>query len=297
MQIGFNKNNFLSKIEADYSTKLNLTGKGIGVAILDTGIFPRKEFTEPTNRIITFVDFINNKVSPYDDCNHGSHVSGILASNKIGVAKNVNIIALKILDSRGNGKIKNVVRCIDWILYNKKKYNIRIANISIGTPAKNVNDENTILVKAVNELWDNGIVVCVAGGNNGPQKRTITTPGISRKIITVGSCDKKIILNKNENIYNYSGRGPTVSCVKKPDVVAPSANIFSCTNSPNGYILKSGTSMATPMVSGAIALLLEKEPYLTPKQVKIKLKNSCIDLGLSWEQQGWGMLNIKNLLS
>jgi serine protease AprX len=113
---------------------------------------------------------------------------------------------------------------------------------------------------------------------------------------------------------DYSGRGPTPYCIKKPDIVAPGSNIISCnisrymirgkngsvrfntSDTPMMYTIKSGTSMATPVVSGAIALLLSAHPELTNREVKLLLRNSAVDLGQHWEKQGWGLLNVKRLL-
>lgn len=199
---------------------------------------------------------------------------------------------------------------------NKKKYNIRIVNISVGTSSKDNLDENSLLVQGVNAVWDDGIVVVVAAGNNGPGPMSISTPGISRKVITVGSSDDNVAVEVfgSGRSKDYSGRGPTPFCIKKPDIVAPGSNIISCnisrysTRSKNGdvrlstsdapmmYTVKSGTSMATPVVSGAIALLLAAHPEMTNRDVKLKLRDSAVDLGQHWEKQGWGLLNIRKLL-
>ena len=98
-------------------------------------------------------------------------------------------------------------------------------------------------------------------------------------------------------MIDYSGRGPTNACVCKPDIVAPGASIISCANRPGGYTSKSGTSMATPLVSGAIALLLEKHPEMSNRDVKLHLRERAVDIGLPRNQQGWGMLDIERLLA
>lgn len=116
---------------------------------------------------------------------------------------------------------------------------------------------------------------------------------------------------------DYSSRGPTKECIKKPDIVAPGSNVISCNatkNFKNGqgfalgqrkssynnfnsmYTIKSGTSMSTPIVTGAIALLLSKYPYMTNREVKIRLKNTVVDLGWNHDKQGWGMLDVERLL-
>lgn len=134
-----------------------------------------------------------------------------------------------------------------------------------------------------------GIVVAASAGNKGPAPHSISAPGNSRKIITVGYHSK----------HSNSSVGPTSLCIKKPDVVTPGYQITSCCHqyaSQSAYIKKSGTSMATPIVSGSIALLLSLYPQLTPKEVKVRLKNSCTDLNLPHGSQGWGLLNVEKFL-
>ena len=157
--------------------------------------------------------------------------------------------------------------------------------------------ETSALVRGVEEIWDAGLVVVVAAGNMGPKRGTITTPGISRKVITVGCSDDDQVVNvMGSRMSDYSGRGPTRSCVCKPDIVAPGAAITSCSNQSGCYTIKSGTSMATPYVSGAIALLLEQNPEMSNRDVKLLLRERAVDLGLPRNQQGWGLLDIPSLL-
>ena len=286
----------------------NVTGKGIGVAILDTGIAGHPDFIENNNRIIAFQDMIHHKKMYYDDNSHGTHVTGILAGNGtasdgryIGVAPECDIISVKVLDKKGNGNITDVIKGLRWVIENKQKYHIRILNISVGTPIDRELDENSRLVQAVNEVWDNDIIVVVAAGNNGPIPQSIGAPGNSRKVITVGACDDNDFVELDGNrIKDYSSRGPTKECIIKPDIVAPGSNIVSCNGIKSGknnmYSIKSGTSMATPIVAGAVALLLSKYPDMNGRDVKVRLKNSTDDMGLPINQQGWGCLNVKKLL-
>ncbi len=310
-------------IEGYWAHEHGYFGQGIGVAIVDTGIALHKDFVEEGNRVIAFADFVNQKTEPYDDNGHGTHVAGIIGGSGYsskgkytGVAPKCNLIGVKVLDHRGDGNISDVLAGLQWIMDNRKRYNIRVVNISVGTSAKDVLDENSLLVQGVNAVWDNGMVVVVAAGNNGPGPMSISTPGISRKVITVGSSDDSIAVEVfgSGRTKDYSGRGPTPFCIKKPDIVAPGSNIISCNisrhttksgngevrltfaNSPMMYTVKSGTSMATPVVSGAIAVLLSKNPELTNREVKLRLRNSAIDLGQHWERQGWGLLNVRRLL-
>lgn len=291
------------------------TGKGITVAVIDTGVHTHKDFMYPQNRLLGQVDYLNGRNELYDDSGHGTHVAGIVggsgyaSSGKYtGIAPEVNLLSVKVLDAKGGGKTSDVLAGLQWIMDHRRQYNIRIVNISIG--GKDELGEEAAIVKAVNKLWDAGIVVVTAAGNKGPRRQTITTPGISRKIITVGSSDDQQTVNiKGDYISNYSSRGPTKEKIIKPDVVAPGANIISCSTQRinvtttreevelgEKYESKSGTSMSAPIVTGAIALLLQKEPDLTPNQVKLRLSQSCEDLGFEKNHQGWGQLNIEKLL-
>ena len=260
----------------------------IGVAVLDTGIYRHIDFD---NRIIAFKDFINNRSIPYDDSGHGTHVAGIIGGNGTasngrfkGIAPMSQIISVKVLDSYGNGKIGNVIKGTDWIIDNKDLYNIRIANISFGTTANNNIDYDNItkLINHVENMWHNGIIVVAAAGNNGPYSRSITAPGTSHLVITVGSMDDKTF---------HSGRGPTSDGYLKPELVVTGSNITACSNRKNGYSTKSGTSMSAPIVSGAIARLLASHE-LSPEEVRQRLKKCCNKINLPRNQQGWGHLDI-----
>ena len=283
-------------------------GKGITIAFLDTGISPTEDFR---GRITVFKDLINGKKEPYDDNGHGTHVAGIACGNGSlsngkykGIAPQAQIAVLKTLDSDGKGSAANILAGIQWIADNSEKYNIRIVNLSIGTASTSSDDP---LVRASEALWDKGITVVTAAGNNGPAPCSISSPGISRKVITVGSSDDSSETSIwGAALKNFSGRGPTLDCIVKPDVLAPGSNIVSCLNKgypakkevKDGYYqILSGTSMSTPMVSGAIAALLEKYPSLSPDDVKFMLKKSCSTLGFPKNREGWGLLNVGSLLS
>ena len=160
-----------------------LTGKNIGVAILDTGIYPHIDFD---CRIRAFLDMVHGRTLPYDDNGHGTHVAGILAGSGAalngkykGVAPGCDIIAVKVLDESGNGNKEQVIEALDWIKANRIKYNIRIINISVGTTQK---ESHRDLIYAVESAWDDGFIVVAAAGNMGPGQGSITAPGSSRKV-------------------------------------------------------------------------------------------------------------------
>lgn len=271
------------------------TGKGITTAVLDTGIYPHEDFG---NRILYFGDYIAGRRFCYDDNGHGTHVAGIIAGDGKasggkykGMAPESNLVALKILDRFGNGNKENLLRAFRWILKNQSRYRIRIVNISVGTTYQTKSDQD-ILLAGVDALWDAGLVVVAAAGNQGPDPCSITAPGCSRKIITVGSSD---LMDEAEGV---SGRGPTFECVCKPDLVAPGKKIISCApGTEPSYSVKSGTSMSTPLISGAIAVMLEKDPLLTNMEIKMLLKESTDDLGMPRNIQGWGKFNCKKFFS
>ena len=297
MQISISK-----QIHADLAHQHGFLGEGIGIAYLDTGLFPHKDFSPHSKRIAHFVDFVRYKSFSYDDNGHGTHITGIAASNArfgsdyLGIAPKSHIVSLKVLDASGNGIQSAFLKGLNWIHENYRTYQIRIVNISIGSPGPEDSPASKELLKAVNRLWDDGLIVCIAGGNHGPKSYSISIPGNSPKIITVGASDDNFHTIGRYGVPSlYSGRGPTSSCVMKPDVVAPGTNIFSCSIN-NRYTLKTGTSMATPVVSGSLALLLEKYPFYTNKDVKMKLRKNCDKLKTPRHHQGWGRINMKKLM-
>ena len=276
-------------------------GQGVCAAVLDTGIALHPDFDR---RIMGFRDFVNRNRQIYDDGSHGTHVAGILAgSGKLsggvyaGIAPRAELVVGKVLDNLGNGTVENVVEAIEWLKEIRREKNIRIVNISVGMhPGIDVSQERRLL-DAVEELWDKGMVVVVSAGNYGPESGTVAVPGVSRKVITVGAKDNERAAGCSKS--GYSGSGPTGACVIKPDVLAPGTGITSCSGDyvnrwQKPYVVKSGTSMATPVVSGAIACLLSKYPDMSNVEVKLKLRETCVRNEQA--QQGWGMLNVARLM-
>lgn len=279
-------------------------GKSICAAILDTGISLHPDFD---NRILEFQDFVSHRQKIYDDSGHGTHVAGILAgSGKMskgiyaGMAPESGLLIGKVLDEVGNGNVQAVLEGIEWILERRQKRRIRIVNLSVGTQPGLKESEEKRLLEAVEVLWDAGLVVVVSAGNYGPAEGTIAIPGSSRKVITVGAADLSAQQAwSGKSSWDYSGRGPVDGCVLKPDLSAPGTQIMSCNGKYTNrfqkpYVRKSGTSMATPIVSGAIACLLSKYPDMSNVEVKLKLRESCI--AGQEGSLGWGMLNVEKLL-
>lgn len=215
----------------------------------------------------------------------------------MGIAPRCHFVIIKILDRKGNGNTEHVVQAIEWLVRHKQPYKIRIVNISIGMVLQAESRERIRLLQAVEYAWDNDMVVVAAAGNNGPGGSSITVPGVSRKVITVGCFDDtQEQIGRSMLKPDYSGQGPTEHCVVKPELVVPGTNVASCSIYPGRYMRKSGTSMAAPIVSGSIALLLSKYPYFSPAEVKLRLYQRALDLGLPLAKQGWGMVDIGRLL-
>ncbi len=243
----------------------------VSVCILDSGIACHEDFGD---RIIDFQDFADNRMSIYDDYGHGTHIAGILAGDGkksggkyAGIAPKSRLMIGKVLGKNGEGKIEYLLKGILWCIKYHQEYNIRVLNISVGLIEDVESDKKQALLDAVEHAWDVGIVTLCAAGNNGPKRGSVTLPGTHPKVITVGSVEKA----GNRYIPSiYSGRGPTSECVYKPEVYAPGTDIISCSNT-GGYVRKTGTSMSVPIVAGGVALLLQKQPCLSPVDIKLRL--------------------------
>lgn len=163
----------------------NLTGAGIGVAVLDTGCAPHPDLS---GQIGAFCDILGHRVLPYDDNGHGTHVCGIIAGNGSlsdgrfrGIAPGCTLIPVKVLDRQGSGRASDVLAGLRWIRQHQKQFGIRIVNISVGSFSRRNMGENSVLVRGVDTAWDAGLVVVVAAGNRGPERSSITTPGSAEK--------------------------------------------------------------------------------------------------------------------
>lgn len=269
------------------------TGRGVRIALLDTGVAPHAGLR---NNIVYFKDYINGKKQVYDDNGHGTHIAGILCggldkNNEVmGMAPNAELFVFKILDRNGNGSTEKAIQALDWIQANHKRYKIRILNFSMGYLSNSNPNLQKKLIDKLEELWEEGVVVVTAAGNNGPKENSITVPGVSRKVITVGSSDDIYETNKS-----YSGRGPTACCIVKPEILAPGTNIESYALKAGEYEVKSGTSMSVPIVCGALALALEKNQNLRPSEIKMLLYDTVSEK-IKNLSPSWGILDVDNLM-
>lgn len=289
-----------------------LTGKGITIAVLDTGIHPHEDLTQPDNRIVGFVDLVGEKADPYDDQGHGTHCAGDAVGNGhqseglyAGAAPGANVVGVKVLDFSGGGRLSTVIRGIEWCIDKKAEYGIKVISLSLGSPAMESYRDDP-LAQAAEKAWHEGIVVCAAAGNEGPSQGTISTPGNHPLIITVGAADDRNTVSREDDVKApFSSLGPTIDGLIKPDIYAPGTDIISL-NAPGSelekmlaesrvgehYIRMSGTSMATPFCAGVAALLLEANPYLSPNDIKSILMSTSSILGN--EQAGY--IDVKKAL-
>jgi serine protease AprX len=313
-------------------------GAGIGIAVIDSGITTWHDDltyqgssslvrTKNGQRNAAFVDFVNGRTSPYDDNGHGTHVAGIIAGNgydslgvRAGIAPDVHLASLKVLDQNGRGVISNVIAAFEWAVANKSAYNIRVINLSVGA-AVTESYKTDPLTLAAKRAVDAGIVVVTAAGNLGKnslgqtQYGAIGAPGNAPWVITVGAYSHEgTVVRTDDVMAPFSSRGPSpYDYEAKPDIVAPgvgtvslsdpggllyltkpTALIGGTTGSTFPYFSLSGTSMASPVVAGSVALMLQANPSLTPNLVKGILEYTAqVYPGYDYLTQGAGFLNTK----
>jgi hypothetical protein len=291
------------KINADDVWKIkdslekNLTGEGITIAFLDSGVDYNHVDLKDNYISEGSYDFVNNDTDPMDDNGHGTHVTGIAVGKGIesnyqyvGVAPDAKFYSFKILDHNGEGNFSTyydaMMRALDPNNDGDYSDKVDIISLSLGTKKPGSPDDN--LCEILDNVVDAGIIVVAAAGNLGPNSNTITSPGCAKRSICVGST------NKYDIIASSSSRGPVEwdnNSLQKPDILAPGVNIKS-TKKSGGYEINSGTSMATPHISGAAALLIQKDSQLNPTELKKVLLESSKDLGYEMNSQGYGRIDV-----
>ena len=235
----------------------NLTGDGVTVAVVDSGVRRHDDLLDPatgSSRILAGVSFVSTSSTGNDLCGHGTHVAGIIAGNGAnstggpyfrsfyGIARKASIVNVRVLNNYGRGDVSSVVAGIQWVVNNKAAHNIRVMNLSLGHP---VGESYTTdpLCQAVEKAWKAGIVVVVAAGNAGRRQDvadlslnnegygtaygSIQSPGNSPYVITVGAMKSTGGNRANDRIATYSSRGPSrLDLVLKPDIVAPGNRVI-----------------------------------------------------------------------
>jgi serine protease AprX len=294
---------FLSTIKAE---QVSLNGSGVTVAVVDSGLTTNNnDFiseSEGISRVIVNQSF-GNLTSAKDKYGHGTHVAGIIAGNGVasnglykGVAPEANLLNLRVSNKDGMTYESSLINSLQWVYDNKDVYNIRVVNISINSTVAQ-SYHTSPLDAAVEILWFNGIVVIVSAGNNGTGAGPVTLypPANDPFVITVGATEDKGTGDLvDDNLAVFSAYGITEDGFTKPDLVAPGRNVVAPLSEKvstvynahpahrvdDNYFRMSGTSMSAPVVSGAVALLLQDEPDLNPDQVKYRLMATA---NQSWE--------------
>ena len=286
-----------------------LNGAGVGIAVIDSGVTTWHDdltLNGASQRITDFMDFVNALPQPYDDYGHGTHVAGIIAGNgydsdgrRSGIAPEASIIALKALDAQGGGYISNVIAAIDYTVAHKNQFNIRVINLSVGAAISESYNTDPLTLAAKRAV-DAGIVVVAAAGNLGKNAKGqfqyggITAPGNAPWVLTVGAeSHMGTVARSDDTMAGFSSHGPSyLDWEAKPDLVAPGVGIESLSDATSlfytshsqyllpgtvptfylPYLSLSGTSMASPVVAGTVALMLQANPALTPNAVKAILQ-------------------------
>jgi subtilisin family serine protease len=306
-----------------------ITGSGVTVAVLDSGLWETEALATDTSgnpRILARYDAIENATMTevFDESGHGTHMTSVIAHSGAvtvngtptgtfkGIAPDANLVAVKAFDVEGQGALLDIVRAVQWVVDNQETYNIRVLNLSFSQRPRWHYWEDPIN-QAVMRAWAAGITVVAAAGNEGPEPMSIGSPGNIPYIITVGAItDSWTPDNRDDDfIPDFSSHGPTPSAHIKPDIVAPGGHITGITRPEStltqeypeymlstGEFVMTGSSQAAALVSGIIALLLQLEPQLNADQIKCKLTSSAEPaingdglLAYSPFQQGHGQVN------
>ncbi|HUL62885.1 MAG TPA: S8 family serine peptidase [Methanocella sp.] len=285
------------QIGAPVAWETGLTGKGVTVCVVDTGI----DGTHPDlkGRIVGWKDIVGNSTTPYDDFGHGTHCAGIIAGNGAasggkyrGIAPEAKLIGVKVLGKNGAGNESDILAGIQYAAGT----DANVISLSLGS-----DEHSQAICDAVSEAVHKGKIVVCAVGNSGPKSGTVGCPADNKDAIAVGAVDGK------DYVCSFSSRGPTKDGEVKPDVVAPGWKVVSCRACgimdskaiDNYYLAESGSSMACPMVSGTVALMVQKDPKLTPERAKEILHETACHLGATCPNNdcGYGRVNISGALA
>ncbi|TAK24174.1 MAG: hypothetical protein EPO26_07115 [Chloroflexota bacterium] len=301
-----------------------ITGAGVGVAVIDTGVnaaLPDFNAADGSSRVIASLNF--NPAAQYvaDGYGHGTHVAGIIAGNSwfnpttalqgkyIGVAPGAHIINLRTAADNGASNVSDVIAALDWAVANRLTYNIRVINLSMITNASG-SRKQSMLAAAVERAWFSGIFVVVSAGNIGPNTASYA-PANDPFVMVVGAADTKRTPGQSDDkIAGWSSYGNNEEGKARPDVVAPGRWIPSVLSSPSSvlgsrysgrvmdpnYIWMSGTSMAAPVVAGAAALVLQAHPEMSNDELKWLMMNTSVPLA-GEIGSGVGEINVTNMLN
>ena len=298
-------------VSANQLHEEGITGEGVTVAILDTGMWSsgggknwlRKD-RDGNERVLLAYDATadtEGDVTKAEDKNgHGTHIASVISSTRRarsgngavqanGIAPDADLLVVKAFDEDGRGSYLDVIRGIDWIVAHKDTYGVRVLNMSFSAPPRSHYWDDP-LNQAVMAAWQAGIVVVASAGNTGPDPMTIGVPGNVPYVITVGAMtDNRTPEDASDDyLATFSSAGPTHEGFLKPELLAPGGRVLGMMNKKSripkdhpdfhdgdAYYYMSGTSQAAAVMSGVAALLLDAEPSLTPDQVKCKLMSAA----------------------
>ncbi len=293
-----------------------LAGPTVTVAVLDSGIALHPDLERS---ILCFRDFSGKTgrnggrifyQTPYDDYGHGTHVCGILAGNGSlsggkfqGIFPGTGLVVGKVLDEKGDGSTQEMLDGLQWVVNMRERYRIRLLNISVGISELKDPQKERKLKEMLDRVTSEGILVVCAAGNKGPASGSLSLLGESEQVISVGCHDGAFYRWDPGRCENYSGCGKLHGVPRKPDVVAPGTRIMSCSGQWRrgmswslAYEARSGTSMAASIVTGCLARTLQRNPELTPGQLRKLLAETARNLGEPWNKQGWGMVQPREMI-
>lgn len=284
-----------SDIEADRAWDAGYTGAGVTVAVLDTGI----DVLDPafSGRLAACVSTVAGFVIPEcdDTDGHGTHVAGTVAARHAtygGVAPDAELAVVRVLHAAGAGTSADVIAGMDWVVRNKDRVEpaIQVATMSVGSANPGCDDGTSPSGRAADALVASGVAFTVAAGNAGHDECTVDGAAAAFDVVTVGAVDDRNTPDPmDDTLAGFSSAGPTTDGRLKPEVTAPGVNIRGVYVGPLIAQL-SGTSMATPHAAGVLALLLEKEPGLTPDEAKARLIEGAVqpEAAPALPQEDWG---------
>ena len=292
--------------DGDAVSGTKLTGAGIGVALIDSGVAPVQGLTNP-GKVVYGPDLSFESQAPalryLDTYGHGTHMAGIIAGDDpasvtgtahfSGVAPGAKIISVKVATADGASDVSQVIAGIDWVVEhrNDRGLNIRVLNLSFGTESTQSATLDPLSF-AVEQAWKKGIVVVVSAGNDGFTANNLTMPAQNQDIIAVGAADSKgTTVRTDDTVADFSNRGNasrhadilatgrSIVSLRDPgsyiDRTYPTAKLTTTADPAQRFFRGSGTSQAAAFVSGSVALLLQQRPNLTPDQVKQLLINTA----------------------
>jgi serine protease AprX len=311
-------------IGADAWWNAGYTGKGIDVAVIDSGVSPVAGLNAP-GKVIQGPDLSLESQAPnlarYDTYGHGTFMAGLIAgrddefaasSGYRGVAPDARIVSLKVATADGGADVSQVIAAIDWVVQHAQDpgFNIRVLNLSYGTNSKQPYGVDP-LAYAVERAWKRGIVVVAATGNTGYQRGAnapgLADPAYNPFVLAVGASDSMgTDLTKDDRVASFSASSAGCGGCKNPDLVAPGAHIQGLrvgnswidAHHPEGaidarYFRGSGSSQAAAIVSGAVALVLQKYPTMSPDLVKRFFKDRAVKLAsFDTQAQGAGLIRL-----